>query len=78
MAINLSEKSEASLKRVMRDFGMEDRDRAIAHIVQDWLVGHGYLSTTLAGGKDKDPSRPDEIDPETVQYPSYFKDGGSI
>lgn len=59
----------------MRDFGMDDRDRAIAHIVQDWLVGHGYLVTAASGTESDSASEPD---PETMQYPSYFKDGGSI
>ncbi|WP_413709367.1 hypothetical protein [Rhizobium sp. Rhizsp82] len=60
----------------MREFGITDRDRAMRRIVKDWLISHGY--TKPADEADGTQESTDGRDPEFVQYPSYYKDGGSL
>jgi len=76
MANDFSERCEQALQAFMREFGITDRDRAMRHIVKDWLISHGY--TKPADEADGTQERADGRDPEFVQYPSYYKDGGSL
>jgi len=78
MAIELSGKCEKALLRFMREYGIDDRDSAITHILQDWLACRGYVKTGSIKTKSGSGNGTDGIDPEFVQYPSYFKDDGSI
>jgi hypothetical protein len=43
-----------------------DRDEAIRRILDDWLIGHGYLKQTEPA-IDGDTA-------ETVQYPEFMED----
>lgn len=76
MADDFSQSSEQALQRFMAEFGITDRDKAMRRIVQDWLISHGYSTSSGKG----DLNRPDDDgrDPDFVQYPSYYKDGGSL
>jgi len=68
---------EPALSAFMTERAM-GRDDAIHHILRRWLEDNGYFRTegNDAGG----PAKPDagQPDPEYVQYPGYFKDGGSL
>jgi hypothetical protein len=76
MADDFPDSSEQALQRFMAEFGITDRDKAMRRIVQDWLISHGY---TASGAKsDGVKAADDGRDPDFVQYPSYYKDGGSI
>jgi hypothetical protein len=76
MADDFSERCEQALQAFMREFGIADRDKAMRHIVRDWLISHGYTKPVdKADGTREDT---DGRDPEFVQYPSYYKDGGSL
>nr|ALS91051.1 MetaGeneMark_Unknown Function [uncultured bacterium] len=76
MAEDFSERCEQALQRFMAEFGITERDKAMRHIVQDWLISHGYAET-LEGNAQR-PEGDGGRDPEFVQYPSYYKDGGTL
>lgn len=76
MADDFSERCEKALQAFMAEFGITDRDSAMRHIVRDWLISHGYAKPLDRPGDTQDGT--DGRDPEFVQYPSYYKDGGSL
>ncbi len=75
MTDDFSESCERALQRFMAEFGITDRDKAMRHIVRDWLVSHGYTAVDEEAASSGETSEPD---PEFVQYPSYYKNGGSL
>ena len=76
MAEDFSERCEQALQRFMAEFGITERDKAMRHIVQDWLISQGYAETRE--GKAERTEGDSGRDPEFVQYPSYYKDGGTL
>lgn len=70
----VNERTERALQRVMREYGIHDREHAIRRIVQDWLAGAGYFSDDPLPKVRRGLATVERDDRQTVQYPE-FRDG---